>query len=511
MVAEVLDHAASQGHNSCGVAIAFNGGTLLPWRGIHSVGKATSAFWGRVAYSLYLAIVPEPTLFYGSFETMPFFSSIDCDVVHSLARKLELGRVVIAADDMWKLTRVMKASLSERDQQEAMRSITAMYKHGWSLVCSGFTMSDAMDLATMSGRKTKHHFLCTTSQETHNDYAPMLSYLKKAYSGSAFIPTLRGLYEIVKNVPGYLGMWIEMKESNYGSTYVRSVATLETPFVSVLTKELITNPQLFTGYWRAIVNSQDDVKESEVLPHDVFTALEDARALLPRARRVAAQAKQVDMDGVVDGGQNEGSDEQTAEEVERYYLSPLAITHPWLRGAREHSLIATAVELLEAEGPWTAIEKGKALEAMLVVRLALTAAYVNDAKARMINPAREVSVGTLIKRLCGKAHVHVGAHKDDQKVDEGLPAAFPDYSDASGFSLANVSWSEVHRGCNPVTGKAIVKELSAFPAVWSETNAGSVQGPFAAAEKQALRLAENIAALNSPHFAVLSPQCPMNA
>ncbi|CUF17861.1 Hypothetical protein, putative [Bodo saltans] len=118
MLAEVLDHAASQGHNSCGVGIVFSGGTTLPWGDISSVGKATSAFWGRVAYSLYLAIVPEPTLFYGSFEALPFFSSIDCDVVQSLAQKLALGRVVIAADDMWKFTRVMKASLSERDQQD---------------------------------------------------------------------------------------------------------------------------------------------------------------------------------------------------------------------------------------------------------------------------------------------------------------------------------------------------------------------------------------------------------
>ncbi|CUF02183.1 Hypothetical protein, putative [Bodo saltans] len=59
MLAEVLDHAASQGHNSCGVGIVFSGGTTLPWGDISSVGKATSAFWGRVAYSLYLAIVPE--------------------------------------------------------------------------------------------------------------------------------------------------------------------------------------------------------------------------------------------------------------------------------------------------------------------------------------------------------------------------------------------------------------------------------------------------------------------
>ncbi|CUF17833.1 Hypothetical protein, putative [Bodo saltans] len=465
---------------------------------------------------------------------MPFFNVINSDVVFALAQKLELGRVVIAADEMWKLTRSMKASLSERDQQKAMGSITAMYKHGWSLVCSGLKVSDAMDMATMSGRETKQHFLCTSSEQTRDDYAPMLAYLKEAFPEDEFTPTLRALYEIAKNVPGYLGMWIEAKAMHERckrrSRDVRCIVNIETPFVKVLFGKLLDNPRLFTDYWRAVVNRQEDVKESDVC-HTAFSPLWRVLvplclegALLPRSQRVEEeQDKQVskhDLHGVEQRG---GGSEQVA--AQRYYLSPLALTHPLLKSAREYSLIATAVGMLRMWGPWTSIEKGKALEAMLVVRLALTAAYVNDAKARMINPAREVSVGTLIKRLCGKAHVHVDAHKDAQKVDEGLPAAFPDYS-APGFSLADVSKSEVQKAkhdlaiadydavTNGITGKVIVKDLSAFPAVWSQTKGGGrMKGPFAVSKRAmaASCLAENIAALNSPHFSVLSPQCPLNA
>ncbi|CUG90384.1 Hypothetical protein, putative [Bodo saltans] len=517
MLDEVVARAASLGHGFYGVGISFNNKSTLRMQDISkSVRTVTSEFWGRVAHSLYLAMLPEgaPELNFGSFRDLPFFGVFNCDVVHALAQKLKLGRVVIAADEISKLTAmIVKQGFSKEDEKAVMTTITEMYSRDWSLLCSGFTMRDAYVMATKSGRPTMEHFLCMVSRQTREEYTLMKKYLEKLYPGDAFTPALRGLYEIVKNVPGYMGLWIEMKvkfnNNEEKATDVLSIEDLTPPFLKYLVEILLDNPQLFTDYWRAVANCEGNGNELKVVPDGVLSALEILGAILPRVQE-AEQDKTAKM---------QRGKKQVVKEAGRYYLSPLVITHPRLKSAREHSLIATAVKLLLRKEQWTIMGKGKALEAVLIVRLALTAAYVNDAKAREINPAEEVSVGTLIKRLCGQLHTNVITHIDLHKVDERLPAKFPDYSDAAGFSLAHVSKSEVQKACDPegyddatnsTTGKAIVKDLSAFPVVWSEKKDKDGRPQLASKAKQAERLEENVKALNSPHFSVLSPQCPMN-
>ena len=170
MLDEVVARAASLGHGFYGVGISFNNKSTLRMQDISkSVRTVTSEFWGRVAHSLYLAMLPEgaPELNFGSFRELPFFGVFNCDVVHALAQKLKLGRVVIAADEISKLTAmIVKQGFSKEDEKAVMTTITEMYSRDWSLLCSGFTMRDAYVMATKSGRPTMEHFLCMVSRQT---------------------------------------------------------------------------------------------------------------------------------------------------------------------------------------------------------------------------------------------------------------------------------------------------------------------------------------------------------
>lgn len=183
------------------------------------------------------------------------------------------------------------------------------------------------------------------------------------------------------------------------------------------------------------------------------------------------------------------------------------------------------------------VQKGKALEAILVVRLALMAAFVNDSVARstMLKNEPKVTMRTLISRLCGKRRTKWITTRGGW-LDEDLAAEFPDYSDvaldtisgstvekkyadmkkkksmqecnddeAKNAAIAESNVEEPNMGDLAENAKAIVKKVSAFPAVWSEGENGATEN--ASKPKMAERLAENIAALNSPHFCVLSAQC----
>ncbi|CUG90387.1 Hypothetical protein, putative [Bodo saltans] len=128
--------------------------------------------------------------------------------------------------------------------------------------------------------------------------------------------------EIVKNVPGYLGLWVEMKAKYIRGEEVPNVMSIEDlvmPFVGNLEKELIANPKLFTDYWRAVANRQGNANELKVARDGVLKGLEKLGAILPRAKLVEQQ--------------DEHGKKKTVKDAGRYYLSPLVITHPWLRGA----------------------------------------------------------------------------------------------------------------------------------------------------------------------------------
>ncbi|CUG87725.1 Hypothetical protein, putative [Bodo saltans] len=493
MLTEVVAEAPKRGRNFYGVTITFTGDTPL-YEAVTTVRDVSSQFWGRVVHSLYCAMLPEKTAApqdslrtycFDEFKAQPFFKYIDKNVAYTLAGKLGLGRVVIAADEISRLIRCIKQWPNSCEKENAMSTITSLYGACWSLVCSGFTVSDADAMCTRSDRGTEPVLLFTLSKDTRGDFALMRECLKEAYPGRAFTPARRGLYEIVKNVPGYCGLWIEARDKFLQNVKgftrdVSGISDLHTPTIEALGKPLSTNSWLLSDFWRAEANRHTDVLE--VVHRDFFRNLERSGAVLPGAN----------MDDKM------------------RFLCPLAYTHPALNGAREYDLILFAVNKLHATGDWTLMEKGKALAAILLVRLALTAAYVNDPIARS-EGYQAVTVRTLISRLCGKIHTTVSA-KRVHSVDESLPAKFPDYT--INISLAGVSKSEVQNQydakytkdtANSATGMAIVKDLSAFPAVWSEA-----LGKKRSTKKQEERLEENIAALNSPHFSVLSPQCPMN-
>ncbi|CUG81445.1 Hypothetical protein, putative [Bodo saltans] len=533
MLDEVVANAASRGKNYFGVAISFNSATPLT-KPIDCVRDVRSQFWGRVVYSLYRAMFPmgsvpqeedtgEGHMSFGAFTRLPFFRSIDEDVAFPLADKLGLKRVVIAADEISKVTTQID-KWRDKDQKElAMTSLTVMYAERWSLLCSGFTMYDAHMMSTYSGRDTKREFLFTLTSDTRGEFEQMAKYLEKSYPGDAFTPARRGLYEIVKNVPGYCGLWIENRDKFINKvegylTDISGIEDLHPPMIGAISNILSANPHLFSDYWRAVANRKGDALK--VVHHGVLENLELIGAVLAAS--------------LLD---------------KRRYLSPLVYAHPSLSCAREYDLIFLAVEKLHARGQWTIMGKGKALELVIQVKLALTAAYVNDPIARGIMATKSLPIvtsRTLIERLCGERHVIVpGAHT----FDEDLPAEFPDYGGIE-FPLANVAKSEVEASeveasdveatngaakseveaseeekslANTngavtseaqhhevgATEKAIVKKVSAFPAVWSKKR--DKNGNITATkEKQAKRLAENIAALNSAHFSVLSPQCIYN-
>lgn len=101
-----------------------------------------SEFWGRVVYALLVAMLPErttpvemdaepPFCSFDNFSSLPWFTSINDSVVFTLADKLELERVVIAADEISRLTSYIKQwSNNKSNKTPAVTSIIAsMYKN----------------------------------------------------------------------------------------------------------------------------------------------------------------------------------------------------------------------------------------------------------------------------------------------------------------------------------------------------------------------------------------------
>ncbi|CUG90386.1 Hypothetical protein, putative, partial [Bodo saltans] len=120
MLAEVVAQAASPELGHYGVGISFNSSSELDEKDIHSIDAVTPEFWGRVVHSLYLAMLPEgaPQQIFGDFRQLPFFGIMNCDVAHALAQKLKLVRVVIAADEISRLTSVLR-TFNKEDEKTA--------------------------------------------------------------------------------------------------------------------------------------------------------------------------------------------------------------------------------------------------------------------------------------------------------------------------------------------------------------------------------------------------------
>ncbi|CUG89199.1 Hypothetical protein, putative, partial [Bodo saltans] len=493
ILSEVVAKAPHHGHNFCGVPITFNSQNTLETRE-RTVDELTAEFWGRFTHALYLAMLPigiADELSFGDFNDLPFFYVMNSKVALDLARKLELGRVVIAVDEMSRLTDCINQLSTNEEKTTVASNITSkMYAKKWSLLCSGFTQFDAFTLSTISDRPTVNYYLTTVSSATRIDFDPMRAFLEKAYPGSAFTPERRVLYEVVKNVAGYSGLWVELKvkhdkckATGETSQDIDGLGNLRPPLVSHLKNALDENPLLLSDYWRAAENRHDDTLR--VVHRDALKKLTIVGAVLPK----------------------DSTDPEAF--FRKCSLGPLAFTHPLLSKAREHSLIATAVTALGVE-PWTKEAKGAALEAV-VSKLVLTASYVNDPIAMEIMaasypPLPAVTVRTLITRMCGCRHTTVNA-KREFEVDESLPAEFPNLG--INFPLAKVSESVVEKPGVEPSMEAIKKEVSAFPAVWSKKRAADGE-KFASNEKQQQRLEENIAALNSSCFSVIRPMCPMN-
>lgn len=483
MLQEVAARAAKWRKGCCGISITFNSSTTIEKEDIKSVTDVTCEFWGRVVHSMYEGMLPDAEVAdFGSFKQLPFFRSLNFDVALTTAKQLQLTKVVIAADEMSKLTELM-AKLGEEEARVAMSSITKLYVAKWSLLCSGFSWSDASSLdecqSSVSRRPIQTYMLNPVTKDTREDFYQMRTYLKNAYSQQQFTPAFRSLYEIVKHVPGYMGLWVELRSKymrNKNATNARdvaSIADLLPPFVRDLKYELTRNSMLFTDYWRAVANRQAGMPD--VVREGVLEKLEKLGAVLLGETPSLVETLPI------------GS----------CYLSPLAFAHPALAHAREYKLIWSGLTLFKQTTEWTRGEKGKALEDIIQTMLLLTASHLNDKIALEIMTGHQtpfVSTKTLINRLGGQCHVTVPAEK--QTIDETLPAVFPNYGRDE-----------------PLPSEATM--VDAFPAVWSWDVTNDVKkwsGEMKSDPKheQEKRMKENIAVLNSAGVSVIRPRCAFN-
>ncbi|CUG87742.1 Hypothetical protein, putative [Bodo saltans] len=361
----------------------------------------------------------------------------------------------------------------------AMASITSMYAQGWSLLCCGCTMKDVNVVASISDRPVVIELLCTVTKRTREDFAQMRAIVENSpIAGAAFARRRRRQYEMVKNIPGYFGMWTESilrfrKEKEGGNNGGKGGDEWQMDSLIPLNEwESLKSTQLrdvskevhrdFTSYWRAVVNRQGDGRLDVVPDGDVLDRLDQCGLLLPWER----------------SGHDDG----------RFYLSPLAFSEGF-EGAREHTLISRALEKLQHDEAWTGRDKVNAIKALVEVALVLTASYVNDTAATTIMAAKELpllSVGTLINRLCGECCVIVHADAADDGA-MGLPAVFPDY----GSELAHVSVVSAFPSKAPCATKALKESTQ-------ETQCS---------DKETRRFQDNAAVLNSVDVSVLRQGC----
>ncbi|CUF86101.1 Hypothetical protein, putative, partial [Bodo saltans] len=181
-----------------------------------------------------------------------------------------IERVLIAADELSKLTDRIEGFKDAKDKAAAMSTMTAMYDNRWSLLGSGFTHGNFVTIQTLSGRSTSKTTLKPLTITTRSEFKLMRKFVEKKLK-KVFTPALRSLFERVKNVPGYMGVWVQMLDK--GEKPVRSLTDLDLPFVKTLViPELQAEPALFSDYWRAMANGNKGSNVDKA--SDVITKLE---------------------------------------------------------------------------------------------------------------------------------------------------------------------------------------------------------------------------------------------
>ncbi|CUG90383.1 Hypothetical protein, putative [Bodo saltans] len=413
MLTEVVNSAArygdTKGQNFGGVAMTFSDPTPLGEDEVKDAFDVQAQFWGRVVFAWYRAMEPKNVMTFEAFRSAPFFKSIGLDVARALAESLGIGRLVIAADDMCKLTSCIARWKDEGERAFAMDLLKELYGANWSLLCSGVTEGDATATITsidFSPRGTTATYLNTLTHRTRGGaIAGMLHFLEEEYPGEAFTPKLRTLFEVVKNVPGYVGLWVELNDKHRVDpvsypTKVRGLNDLRHPMLDHLSAKLAGDCRLFSRYWRAVANNGDTF-DNHLYAMELMKGPESLGILLPagcNARYYPSSPPSL-------------------------FLSPLVFAHPMLSGAHEYPLIQSAISRLGQCSKGTSASTYDALGGLIEVALVLNAMYVNDVvDAKEYRPC--VTVGSLIKRLCGEVHCTAYAAST---FDVSLPVVFPDY------------------------------------------------------------------------------------
>ncbi|CUG92976.1 Hypothetical protein, putative [Bodo saltans] len=390
VVALAAKHRSDEGRNFSAVGITFNNPTDLMYTYIDHVDQARSEFWGRVVHSWYYAMRKNVTdntcmMEFCDLRRKPFFSVLSFEVARALAESLGLGRVVIAVDKVSKLTDRIQVWRDVREKETAIATITAMYTSGWSLLGSGLSHAQFETMKALTARKIiKVIPLKPLTIATRSDFQLMKKYVRSKYT--TFTPTLRALFEVLKNVPGYMGTWVRMLDKQEA---VHDIDDLYLSCIDFTVKPaLVANPSLFTDYWRAMANG---TKGSDV---------SDAS---PMMKGLEALGVIVALPGI----------NNKSEPVTHRYLSPVAIAHRSLKSASEYNIISSAIMAMA----W-AVEtahQGMGVEHIVEASLVLHAAYVNDP----LSKTTAVSLGALIQRLCGELHICVS-----DRGSERLPVRF---------------------------------------------------------------------------------------
>ncbi|CUF22635.1 Hypothetical protein, putative, partial [Bodo saltans] len=471
MLTEVVNGAArygdTKGQNFGGVAMTFSDPTPLGEDEVKDVQDFEAQFWGRVVYAWYRAMEPKDVMTFEAFKSASFFKSIGIEVARALAKSLGIGRVVIAADDMCKLTSCIARWICEDERARVIDSLKMMYNARWSLLCSGVTESDAdatRPKGLYSERPTRTIYLSTLTHLTRGGAIEgMLHFLEEEYPGEAVTPKLRTLFEVVKNVPGYVGLWVELNDKHRADpvsypTKVPCLNDLRHPMLDDLSAKLAGDCRLFSHYWRAVANNDDNL-DNRYYAMELMEGPESLGVLL-----------------------HAGGDA-------RYYpsssacrfLSPLVFAHPMLSGAHEYPLIQSAISRLGQCSKGTSASTHDAVGGLIEVALVLNAMYVNDVvDATKYRPC--VTVGSLIKRLCGEVRCTARA---SSKFDRSLPVVFPDY-----------------RTTKP---HEIVKEADLFPR--SSGKNLRVKGAKRSLSRRTNSCNETIATLQSADVSVLRHVC----
>ena len=460
MLAQVVGSAAkhAEGKNFSAVGITFSSASKLELTtDVTTIDDVKHEFWGRVVHAWYYAMCETKdaanvgfeevtATTFSQFHSKSFFGCMTFEVALALAKSLGLERILIAADEVSKLTDRIQKWGDATEKMAAMSTITEMYNNSWSLLGSGFTHEHFATMETLSNRSTIKTMLEPLRVDTRADFDLMKDFVRAQVGIGKFTPALRSLYEIVKNVPGYMGVWVEMLDT--GQT-VDSLDDLDLPFIKGVEEKLLTDSSLFSGYWRAMAHG---AKASHVgIASGVMGELEKLGVIV-----------------ILPGRNDEG------QLVSHRFLSPAVIAHSTLARAREFNVISDAIKAM-TQVVWTKRNKGAALEEIVQASLLLNAMYVNRPLPKDETKMAKVSLEAFIQRLCGQMHIRVTPAKDG--VDESKPVKFP----------TNKS-NELH-----------VREVEAFPSVFHKDPT-----------LQDGRLEQNIKVLESPGVVVLKPQFSNN-